>query len=91
MKKTIKAVIYLLVVCLVVTNIYIFVVGIQSSNEVSRMEKSLEKLRQENIDLESQLSQIDSLEYAASIAASLDFEKKAVPTYLDSLKYALNR
>lgn len=91
MKKLIKGIIYFLFVCLVITNVYIFVAGIKSSNELTQMENQLEKFKQENIDLESRLSQVDSLEYAASVAASINFDKRAVPTYLESLKYALNR
>jgi len=91
MFKTLKTIIFTLFIGLILVNIFIFVGGIQSSAMVASMEKDLEKLKQDNVDLESQLSQIDSLDYAASIAASFDFDRRAVPTYLDSLKYALNR
>ena len=91
MFKALKTIIFTLFIGLILVNIFIFVAGIKSSAAVAHMEKDLEKLKQENVDLESQLSQIDSLDYAASIAASFDFDRRAVPTYLDSLKYALNR
>lgn len=91
MIRAIKFIILILFVGLILTNIHIFVNGIKSSVTMVQMEKELEKLRQENIDFESRLSQVNSLEYAASMAASFDFNKKAVPTYLENLKYALNR
>lgn len=91
MKKLIKTIIFILFIGLILSNVYIFVAGINASNEIVRLEKKLDKLRQDNIELDTQLGQVDSLEYAASMAASFDFEKKAVPLYLDGLKYALNR
>jgi len=91
MKKLIKPTIILFFIALVVANVYIFVVGIKSSVEITKMESQLENLRQENYSLESKLGEVSSLEYAASMAANMDFSKKAVPTYLESLKYALNR
>ncbi|PIV09776.1 hypothetical protein COS31_02810 [Candidatus Roizmanbacteria bacterium CG02_land_8_20_14_3_00_36_15] len=91
MKLTIKGLMIFLFLLLVLTNTYIFMVGIKSSNELSKMETELEKLKQDNIELETRLSHVNSLEYAASVAASLNFQEKTVPTYLDSLEYALNR
>lgn len=91
MRQLIKTTILVLFISLMLTNACIFVAGIKSSNEVGRMETQLDKLKQENIELENQLSHVNSLEYAASVAASFNFDKKAVPTYLDGLKYALNR
>jgi len=91
MKSAIKTIIFILLTVLIFTNIYIFMVGIRSSNDLTRMETDLAKLKQENIELENKLSYFDSLEYASSVAASLNFDQKAIPTYLDSLKYALNR
>lgn len=76
---------------LVLANVYIFVAGIKSSVEITKMETELEKIRQENYTLESKLGEVSSLEYAASMAANMNFSKKAVPTYLENLKYALNR
>jgi len=91
MKLTIKGLMIFLFLLLVLTNTYIFMVGIKSSNELSKMETELEKLKQDNIELETRLSHVNSLEYAASVAASLNFQEKTVSTYLDSLEYALNR
>jgi len=91
MNNLIKAIVSFFFIALVVANAAIFVVEIKSSTEVTRMETELENLKQSNIDLENRLGEVSSLEYAASMAAAMNFSKKAVPTYLDSLKYALNR
>lgn len=91
MKKILKPIIIIFFAALILTNVYIFVAGIRSSVEITKMETELENLKQENYSLESKLGEVSSLEYAASMAAKMDFSKKTVPTYLDSLKYALNR
>jgi len=91
MKKLIKPTVIVLLAVLIVANVYIFVVGIKSSVEITKMETELENLKQANYSLESRLGEVSSLEYAASMAAKMDFSKKTVPTYIDNLKYALNR
>ncbi len=91
MKKLIKPAVIIFFTALIIANVYIFVAGIKSSVEITKMETELENLKQENYGLESKLGKVSSLEYAASMAANMDFSKKTVPTYLDSLKYALNR
>jgi len=91
MNNLLKTFISVFFVVLVIANAGIFVVEIKSSTEITKMETELDSLRQSNIDLENKLGEVGSLEYAASMAAAMDFSKKAVPTYLDSLKYALNR
>ncbi|GIW64833.1 MAG: hypothetical protein KatS3mg092_0766 [Patescibacteria group bacterium] len=48
----------------------------------------MEKIHHQNINLEKQLSQISSLEYAKKVAVNLDLNKKVEPIYLENLKYA---
>lgn len=91
MKKLVKSLIIFLVAGLVISNVYIFVVGIKSAGDIVRLEEKLETLKRDNLDLENKLSYVSSLEYAASRAADLNFETKAIPSYLDNLKYAANR
>lgn len=91
MNNLLKTLISVFFITLVIANAGIFVAEIKSSTEITRMETELDSLKQSNIDLENKLGEVSSLEYAASMAAAMNFSKKAVPTYLDSLKYALNR
>jgi hypothetical protein len=70
---------------------YIFVSGIVLGNQITHFEQEIKKIHQQNVELDKQTSHLDSLEYAASIAASLDFVKRSTPIVLDNLKYALNR
>jgi hypothetical protein len=72
-------------------NVYTFVSGISSGNEINRMEKSIISLRQENQELENKIYSLNSLEHAASAAASMNFINKSTPIYLESLKYARGR
>ncbi len=91
MNKVIKPLVVIFFSGLVFANVYIFVAGIKSSVEITKIEAQLEKIKQENYSLEGKLGEVSSLEYAASMAATMDFSKKTVPTYLENLKYALNR
>lgn len=61
------------------------------SNDVSFYETEIRKTHLNNIELEKKASGIDSLQYASSMAAIMNFTKKEIPLYLDNLKYALNR
>jgi hypothetical protein len=91
MKKFIQYGIWVMLPVLILTNMFIFVSGIMLSNQISRFEKEIKKIHEQNIALNTQTSRLDSLEYAASVAATLDFVKRSTPVVLENLKYALNR
>jgi len=91
MKKLIKPVLFIFLAILILINVLIFVRGIQSAVEITKIESQLVSLKEENYSLENKLSEVSSLSYAASMAAELNFSQKTVPFYLDGLKYALNR
>ncbi|MBI2641083.1 hypothetical protein HYW87_00610 [Candidatus Roizmanbacteria bacterium] len=78
-----------LIVLLLLSNVYIFVNTIRLGGDINHFEKEIKTLHQENLSLENEAYQLDSLQYAASLAAELDFSKKSQPFYLESLKYAL--
>ncbi|MBI4226237.1 hypothetical protein HY612_03950 [Candidatus Roizmanbacteria bacterium] len=58
------------------------------SDKINHFEKEIKNLHQENLTLENKIYAVDSLQYAASIAAQFDFNQKAQPMYLENLKYA---
>ena len=58
------------------------------SDQVNHFENQINKLHQENLNLEGKIFAVDSLQYAASMAAQFDFSQKAQPVYLENLKYA---
>lgn len=92
MKKTvIKYLIWTTFIALIFINIIIFVSGIKLSDEISYFEKEISVYHQQNVELEKQKSTLGSLQYAASIAAVLDFSKKSQPVFLESLQYAMNK
>lgn len=91
MKKLIQYGVWIVLPILVLCNMFIFISGIVLGNQISRFENETGKIHQENIVLTTQTSHLDSLEYAASVAASLDFIKRSSPIILENLKYALNR
>jgi len=91
MKQLIKYGIWIIMPVLLFANMFIFVSGIVLGNQISHFEKETKKIHQQNVELDRQTSHLDSLDYAASIAASLDFVKRSPPIVLENLKYALNR
>ena len=86
-----KYIIYTVLFAIIVSNIYIFVSGINLSNEISKYEKDTMILHKENIELEKISTGDVSFQKAASLAAELDFTKKAIPIYLNNLAVALNK
>ncbi len=91
MKNIGKLVIWLVFIGLLVCNVFIFLHSIELSDEINHFENEIARLHQENLNLSDKIYEVDSFQHAASLAAQLDFSKKAQPLYLDDLKYALNR
>lgn len=91
MKKFGVQIIVLVFLALVIVNIGIFVKSIVLGADMNRYELETKKLAAENLDLENQMYEMDSLSFAASQAAKLNFTQSANPIYLENLKYALNR
>ena len=91
MKTLTKYLILLIFLALIAGNIFVFVYSLNLSDDINHFEKGIEKLHQENLNLENNIYEVDSLQYAASMAAKLDFIKKAEPSYLENLKYAKNQ
>lgn len=87
----IKKFIWVTFFILLIANVFIFVHSITLGNEINRFETEIKKLHQENIKLSNKTYEIDSLQYASSMAAQLDFTQTAKPIYLDEQTYALNR
>lgn len=72
-------------------HIYLFVSGINLSGDINIFESGTKKLRLENKELEKKLYTVESLTNAASQAATLKYDVKAVPVYVNNLGIALNR
>lgn len=89
MIKLFRNTIWVIFLVLAVINIFIFIKGIKLSTEISFYENETNKLHQDNLELEKQAYGFDSLRYAASMAAVLNFTKKAQPIYIENAKYAL--
>jgi outer membrane murein-binding lipoprotein Lpp len=73
---------------LALVNVYIFVAGMYLADDINRYETEIETLSSENVRLEKEVYQAQSLQYAASLSAHLNFTKKSTPVYFESLKYA---
>lgn len=89
MKKISKVFTMSLFLLLIGTNVFIFLSGMKVSEQINFYEIETKKLKQENIDLEKKAYEANSLQHAASVAAQLDFTKKAEPYFLENLRVAL--
>ncbi len=88
-KNTTVFAIWIIFFILIGINIFIFLSGMKLSEKINYFETETKRLRTENVDLEKKAYEASSLQHAASVAAQLDFKKKAEPYFLDSLRYAL--
>ncbi|OGK25187.1 hypothetical protein A2954_03625 [Candidatus Roizmanbacteria bacterium RIFCSPLOWO2_01_FULL_37_12] len=88
MKHLTKLSIWAVFLILVAVNIYVFLHSISLSDRINHFEKGIKNLHQENLTLENKIFEVNSLQYATSMAAQLDFTQKAQPVYLENLKYA---
>jgi cell division protein FtsB len=89
MKINFKKIIGFLIFIFIASKICFFVLGIKLSEEIKVLDNKIKKVHQENIELEKEVSFLDSYQYAASQAADLGFIKEAQPIYLENFKYAL--
>lgn len=89
MKNFFKYTSWILLVLLIAANIFTLISGMKLSQEVSYLEKKTKQLRSDNMELEKQLYKTSSLQFAGSVAATLDFTKKAEPYFLENLGFAL--
>ncbi len=88
MKINFKHFIFLFFAVLIAANIYIFVSSIRLGAVINHFENEIVKLDLENRELENKSFQVDSLQYASSVAAQLKFDHEAPPLYLKSANYA---
>ncbi|MEX1052694.1 MAG: hypothetical protein WEC80_02500 [Patescibacteria group bacterium] len=91
MKSPLKMLIFSTFVVLLGLNIWVFVKGISLSSDISKYEQKTKELKKVNMELETELYSINSLKHTSSIAAQLNFSKKAEPYFLDNLKVALKK
>lgn len=91
MKKFISYILLVIFLALMVVNVFVFMSGIKLSDDISKYDSETLALKKENTELEKQVYEISSLQYAASISAQLDFSQQTKPLYFTSFKYALNR
>lgn len=74
---------------LAIANIGIFISSMRLSDKITFYSSESKRLKEENLDLEQKIYEVNSLQKAASAAAELDFTKKAQPNYLNNLGVAL--
>lgn len=91
MKKFFTFAFPILLLILLIVNVFIFMSGIQLSDDIGKFDRETALLKKENTELEKQVYEISSLQYAASASARLDFSQETKPIYLNNFGYALNR
>lgn len=90
MNKFLKKIILSVFGILLAANVYVFMNGVHLSNNVAYYESQVTKLRKENILLEKQVYKFDSISYAASIAAELQYTPAKNMIYVTKPGFALN-
>lgn len=85
-----KKTIWVVFLSLIALNIFVFMNGVKLSDEVYFYEGEISKIKAENIKLEQKVYMVDSVTYAASVAAELDFSKKSETLFLEEVGYARN-
>ena len=76
---------------LMIGNVYVFVSGLTLSDQIHTFENQITKLRQENTDLETKVYKVESITYAASLAAELDYDQKTEPVFFGEHAVAFNQ
>lgn len=80
--RTLKFFSVSLLLVLAFVNVYIFVSGLGLQSEMMYYEKETKRIEQENLDFQEKVFEANSLQYAASKAADLEFINRAEPFYL---------
>ena len=88
MKKIMQSAVWLMLGGLVVANILLFYSSIKLGDEISTYESKVVIIHHDNLNLEKDLSEVSSLQYAQKLADKLDFTQKSQPSYLEKLIYA---
>ena len=91
MKNIVRQLVGLTFLVLLAANVYVFMNGVQLSDKVHYYESEVSKLRNENISLEKTVYKFDSITYAASIAAELEYAEADEKMYVTKPGYAYNR
>ncbi len=91
MKKIIKSLVAVSFLALIIANLYIFVSGMSLGQQISYFEQETKRLNKENLTLQKKAYEADSLQFAASVAAQLNFAQKAEPYFLENLGFALRK
>lgn len=76
---------------LAIVNVYIFVSGLGLQSEMMHYEKETKRIEQENLDFQEKVFEANSLQYAASKAADLEFTERAEPYNLAKPGFASSR
>lgn len=88
MKYSMKYIIWIFFGILLVGNIYFFILGIKLGTDINKYETETQIFRDKNIELEKKAYAVESLQYAASKAAEMNFTVKSSPVYPDNFVYA---
>lgn len=93
MKKIIQPILFLTIIFLVLANIFFFYFSLKLANEIGNYEVKINKIHHENINLETELAKVSSLNYARQLAEKMDFNQKAQPIFLNNFAhtFALNK
>lgn len=91
MKNLKKYIFVILMIFFFFGNVYLIITGVNLSKQINEYEVNGSRFKEENTFLETEVSKVSSLEYAASMSAALAIDKSISPIYLNNAPFALNR
>jgi len=72
-------------------NMFLIITGVNVSKQIHEYEVRESGYKEENGLLETEISKISSLQYAASMSAVFAIDQSIQPIYLNNVSFALNR
>ncbi len=89
MKKILASLTIFGLIFLVILNILFFYFSLKLSEQITYYEIKTSQLHDENINLEKELAEVSSLNYAKKLAEVMDFKNKSQPIFLDNFVHAV--
>ncbi|MGB9883392.1 MAG: hypothetical protein ACPLRN_02660 [Microgenomates group bacterium] len=88
MKKILTSLTVFGLIFLLILNILFFYFSLKLSDQITYYEIKTSQLHDENINLEKELAEVSSLNYAKKLAEVMNFKQKSQAVFLDNFIYA---
>lgn len=86
--KIFNSLIGILIIFLIIFNIGFFYFSLTLTDKIAYYENKIEEIHHENINLEKELSNLESLNFALKITKDFGFTNITEPIFLEKVNYA---